>query len=206
MPAKSKSQQRLMGMVHAAQQGEKPASPKIAKLANSMSNKSATDFASTKHKGLPLKKKKMKESFENKAGEIHAVIKPYPECKSTDLVKQVNPIHGIAPHSITQDQIHGLYPSKEEAQSVAEGLHIAHTKKLDELEKKKEDVGNKISKAIDALEKKRKDHVTAAKEDPKNAGAHREHIASLAHQIDDLMNKLSKVETSKKPKKEEEED
>ena len=30
MPAKSKSQQQFMGMVHAAQQGEKAASPEVA--------------------------------------------------------------------------------------------------------------------------------------------------------------------------------
>lgn len=51
--AKSKSQQRFMGMVHAAQKGEKPASPEVAKVAKSMKKKDAEDFAKTKHKGLP---------------------------------------------------------------------------------------------------------------------------------------------------------
>ena len=36
MPAKSKSQQRFMGMVRAAQKGEKPASAKVAKVAKSI--------------------------------------------------------------------------------------------------------------------------------------------------------------------------
>lgn len=54
MPAKSKAQQRFMGMVHAAQQGEKAASPEVAKAAKSMSKKSAKDFAGTKHKGMPV--------------------------------------------------------------------------------------------------------------------------------------------------------
>jgi hypothetical protein len=53
MPAKSKSQQRFMGMVHAAQTGEKVASPEVTKAAKSMSKKSAKDFASTPQKGLP---------------------------------------------------------------------------------------------------------------------------------------------------------
>ena len=53
MPAKSKSQQRFMGMVHAVHKGEKPASPEIAKVAKGMKKKDADDFASTKHKGLP---------------------------------------------------------------------------------------------------------------------------------------------------------
>lgn len=53
MPAQSKAQQRFMGMVHAAQQGEEPASPEVAKVAKDMKKSDAKDFASTKHKGLP---------------------------------------------------------------------------------------------------------------------------------------------------------
>ena len=55
--AKSQKQQRFMGMVHAAQQGEKPASPEVAAVAKSISKKAAKDFAKTKHKGLPNKVK-----------------------------------------------------------------------------------------------------------------------------------------------------
>jgi len=52
--AESKSQQRFMGMVHAAQKGElENPSSAVAKAADSMSDKDAKDFASTKHKGLP---------------------------------------------------------------------------------------------------------------------------------------------------------
>ena len=58
MPAKSKSQQRFMGMVRSAQKGEKPASGAVAKAAKSMKKSDVKDFASTKHKGLPNKKKK----------------------------------------------------------------------------------------------------------------------------------------------------
>ena len=55
--AVSKKQQKFMGMVHATQKGEKPASKEVAKVAKSMGKKDAEDFASTKHKGLPEKKK-----------------------------------------------------------------------------------------------------------------------------------------------------
>jgi hypothetical protein len=55
--ATSKKQQKFMGMVHAAQKGEKPASGAVGKVAKSMGKKDAEDFASTKHKGLPEKKK-----------------------------------------------------------------------------------------------------------------------------------------------------
>ena len=55
--AVSKKQQKFMGMVHAAQKGEKPASKEVAKVAKTMKKGDAEDFASTKHKGLPEKKK-----------------------------------------------------------------------------------------------------------------------------------------------------
>jgi len=54
--AKSKAQQKFMGMVHALQKGDidsSDVSDKVVKAANSMSDKDAEDFASTKHKGLP---------------------------------------------------------------------------------------------------------------------------------------------------------
>ena len=59
MPAVSKAQQRFMGMVHAAQKGEEPASPEVAKVAADMDKKSAKDFASTKHNELPDKIKEV---------------------------------------------------------------------------------------------------------------------------------------------------
>jgi len=54
--AVSRKQQRFMGMVHAAQKGEQPASDEVAKVASNMKKKDAKDFASTKHKGLPEEK------------------------------------------------------------------------------------------------------------------------------------------------------
>ena len=58
MPAVSKAQQRFMGMVYAVKRGEMSApSSEVADAAASMKKKDAKDFASTKHKGLPEKKK-----------------------------------------------------------------------------------------------------------------------------------------------------
>jgi hypothetical protein len=42
-----------MGMVHAADKGETPASPEVAKVSADMKDADAKDFASTKHDGLP---------------------------------------------------------------------------------------------------------------------------------------------------------
>jgi hypothetical protein len=69
MPAKSKAQQRFMGMVHAAQKGEldNPSS-EVEKAADSMSDADAKDYASTKHTGLPNHVKK--ENMEKELKEI----------------------------------------------------------------------------------------------------------------------------------------
>ena len=61
MPAKSKKQQRLMGIIHAYQKGQlKNASPAIKKLSKNINPVDAEHFASTKHKRLPERVKKNK--------------------------------------------------------------------------------------------------------------------------------------------------
>ena len=56
MPASSKAQQRLMGMVHAYKQGKlKKAPAKIKEVAKHISDNDARDFAKTKTKKLPEK-------------------------------------------------------------------------------------------------------------------------------------------------------
>jgi len=91
MPAVSKAQQKFMGMVHAAQKGdmENP-SPEVSKAADSMSDKDAKDFASTKHKGLP---DKIKEFIIREARGVKTITKEYGEVvdqiqKHLDLYKQ----------------------------------------------------------------------------------------------------------------------
>ena len=56
MPSKSKAQQRFMGMVHACKKSDYKdcASEEVKDTAKGMKAKDAKDFASTKHKGLPL--------------------------------------------------------------------------------------------------------------------------------------------------------
>jgi hypothetical protein len=87
--SKSPEQQRLFGMVHAAQQGEKPASKTVAKLAKTMSKQDVTDFAKTKHTGL---KKHVKES---RVMEAHStfdhIIQRYPaEVKQFERTQQLD--------------------------------------------------------------------------------------------------------------------
>jgi len=61
MPAKSKKQRKLFGLVRKCQETGKCLSPAIKKLSKSISGKAAHDFAVTKEKGLPEKIKSFKE-------------------------------------------------------------------------------------------------------------------------------------------------
>lgn len=64
MPALSKSQQRLFGMVHAYKSGKmKKAPKKIRDIAKGISDEDARDFARTSTKGLPEKKASFVDEF-----------------------------------------------------------------------------------------------------------------------------------------------
>ena len=63
MPAVSQKQQKFFGIVRAIQKGEQvPTTPETAKAAADMKKGDVKKFASTKHKGLP-EKKKIKEQL-----------------------------------------------------------------------------------------------------------------------------------------------
>ena len=85
--AKSKAQQRFMGMVHAVKKGEMEApSKEVADAAASMKKKDAKDYASTKHKGLP-EKKEMKEEM---CGKCEKCGKSPCECDRRDKMTYRN--------------------------------------------------------------------------------------------------------------------
>ena len=63
MPAVSKKQQLVFGIVRAIQKGEQaPTTPETAKAAADMKKSDVKKFASTKHKGLPNKVVQKEES------------------------------------------------------------------------------------------------------------------------------------------------
>lgn len=63
MPAKSKKQQRLFGMVHACQKYGKCASKKIKKISKEINKNDAEDFARTSHEDLPEKVEENKKDY-----------------------------------------------------------------------------------------------------------------------------------------------
>ncbi len=196
MPATSKQQQKLMGIVRALQKGEvKPGSvsKQAQKMAKSMDPADVKKFAATKHKGLPKKVKK-----EGDASKMYLVRKPMEGMTAETLVMELNPLEGIQPLNIMQDDVLSVQTDETEAQRIAAEAYDKYCNEVQALEEKKGQTSDKIKKAIDKLEKKRKEHVDLAKEDPKNAAEHKEHIAKIAAQIDDLMSKMEKIEKSKK--------
>jgi len=104
--AKSKSQQRLFGLVHSYKKGDldlKDLSPSLAskiisiadgkktksgKKGKGISKKDVKDFASTKHKGLP---EKVKESFEEFNEEFkYAQTDNFKEAKSIEEIAEIH--------------------------------------------------------------------------------------------------------------------
>ncbi len=77
--AKSVVQQRLMGMALACKRGDIDCDGEVKKLANSMSSKSLSRFAKTKHKGLPHRVK-----------EGSMVFKVNKEVDKTELIDWLN--------------------------------------------------------------------------------------------------------------------
>lgn len=197
MPATSQQQQKLMGIVHALQKGDmKPsqASGKAKQMAKSMKPGDVTKFASTKHKGLPKKVKKENMGVAS----MYVVRKPMDGMTAEKMVCEFNPLMGIQEKGIGMHDVHSVHHDATEAQRIAAEAYNEYCNEVQALEEKKGKVGDKIKKTIDHLEKKRKEHLDMAKEDPKNAAKHKEHIAKLATQIDDLMTKMEKIEKSKK--------
>ena len=74
MPAKSKAQQRFMGIVRATQKGKfKSPSKAVQDAAKNMSAEDVRDFAATKHEGLPNKKDEDMTKNEKKAADMRKV-------------------------------------------------------------------------------------------------------------------------------------
>jgi hypothetical protein len=89
---------------------------------------------------------------------------------------------------------------------VAESLYKGHMDSMKKLEEKKDKVVNKLNSTMDMLERKRKDYMKMAKEDPKNASAHKSKMTEISTQIEGLMDKLENVSKSKKEMLEEGDD
>lgn len=216
MPAQSKAQQRFMGMVHAAQKGEMKPTGAVAKAAKGMSQKSATDFASTKHKGLPGHVKKEGQLNEERpayGGDVDFYIVLDPDqlerevSNASSLVRSSDPItfaKDWGRGAIEFNEIFGFYLDQQEANNVANELLDSVYETARQLEEKKGQVTDKLQKRIDTLHKEAEHHMKMAKKEPEKAEEHRELVKALMDTIKDLQGKHEAVEKSKKVLKERE--
>ena len=159
MPALSKKQQKFMGIVRSIQKGEQPAS-KFSKdaqdVAKDMKKKDVKKFASTKHKGLPMKKevlKKLKEMIRQELSEY--------TYGSGDIVKDVNP---TCPHYGAMGKVKSVGPRSvvfvvmNKGKNFKPGMELE--KSHDQMKKMNESVNEmsaKTKKIISKLGKKEKE-------------------------------------------------
>ena len=144
MPAVSKAQQRFMGMVHAAQKGEEPASPEVAKVAADMDKKSAKDFASTKHKGLPNKK-------EETVSKIKEIIRKIVRERMIDEMNVTGNVQGYAtPHAFSKGD-----DNKKKAKKAADmvGYSVVNENRWLELKRDESTAQAKIGRGISNINK-----------------------------------------------------
>lgn len=214
MPAQSKAQQKFMGMVHAAQKGEMKPTGAVAAAAKGMSHKAATDFASTKHKGLPghVKKEGQVEEGMGVYGEdIEFFVVLDPEQLDREVSNVENLVKLSDPIAFAKDwgrgaiefnEVFGFYLEKEDALKAANELLDTIYEAARQLEEKKGQVTDKLQKRIDTLHKEAEHHMKMAKKEPENAVKHRELVKALMDTIKDLQGKHETIEKSKKVLKE----
>ena len=96
MPAKSKQQQKFMGLVHAYKKGEVPAS-KVSKAvkdaAKSMSKKSVKKYAKTKHDDLPKKVSEEKKNSNNLYLEFTDAVQDFND-KCIEIADKITKLKG----------------------------------------------------------------------------------------------------------------
>jgi len=159
MPALSKKQQKFMGIVRSIQKGEQPASKfnKDAQdVAKDMKKKDVKKFASTKHKGLPMKKEilgKLKELIKQELSEY--------TYGAGDVVKDVNP---TCPHYGAEGKVKSVNPKSVVFVVMNKGKNFKPGQELEKSHDQMKKIGESINemstktkKIINKLGKKEKE-------------------------------------------------
>ena len=156
MPALSKKQQKFMGIVRSIQKGEQPASKfnKDAQdVAKDMKKTDVKKYASTKHKGLPMKK----EMFSKINKMIKQELKEYTYGVG-DVVKDVNP---SCPHYGAEGKVKSVSPRsvvfivKNKGDNFKPGQELEKTH--DQMKKTNEALSPKAKPLARGLSKSQKD-------------------------------------------------
>ncbi len=146
--AVSKAQQKFMGMVHATQKGEKPASKDVAKVAKDMGKKDAKDFASTSHKGLPNKK-------EENIQKIKEIIRKMVRERMIDEMNVTGNVQGYGtPHAFTKK---GDEKKKGKKQADLTGYSVVNENRWLALKQDESSAQAKIGRGISNINKQLKE-------------------------------------------------
>jgi hypothetical protein len=132
MPAQSKAQQRFMGMVHAAQKGETPASPEVAKVAKDMDKSDAKDFASTSHKGLPTH---VKKEILNRLKKEYGFMLPNHHLKPATPAQSLDDLEGVNENIDAEEINSSIIPAAlkvrfERALELTQGKELSYNQKI----------------------------------------------------------------------------
>lgn len=139
-----------------------------------------------------VEKKELKQEMAT-TPQAFAVMKRCEDCSTPqDRVKPYDAMMGIGSISMSPDQVQGVYFEEKAALAEASKLHKLHEEDMKMLEEKKSTVINKLSDKIDALEAKRTKHFKAKNYDQE---------AEVASKIQELKDKLKKIEKATKLKK-----
>jgi len=144
MPALSKKQQKFMGIVRSIQKGEQPASKfnKDAQdVAKDMKKKDVKKFASTKHKGLPMKKEilgKLKEMIKQELSEYTYGV--------GDVVKDDNP---TCPHYGAEGKVKSVNPRSVVFVVTNKGDNFKPGQELEKSHDQMKKIGESVNEAVD---------------------------------------------------------
>jgi flagellar biosynthesis/type III secretory pathway chaperone len=128
----------------------------------------------------------------------YAVMKRCDQCETPqDRVKPYDAMMGIGSINMSPDQVQSVYFEEKAALAEASKLHKMHGEDMKMLEEKKQTVINKLSEKIDILEAERTKHFKSKNYDQE---------AQVASKIQELKDKLKRVEKATKINKKLEED
>jgi len=215
MPALSKKQQKFFGIVRAIQKGEQaPTTPETAKAAADMKKSDVKKFASTKHKGLP-EKKKVEEMYNDQGNDkdqkqIDAKQRRANQLKKQVLMKKIQAVRsGAGSEIMASNNLEGEVIEGYGNPNVGPALKVARL--IDKTKPSPRSKRAKISqylkrKEMDADKKKyaavgEENEVTEDKDIKKIVKQLRKSVKKHAKQADTLEKKIEEESNPRIPRK-----
>lgn len=132
---------------------------------------------------------------EDTVGKIFVVLKPAPGASPVDLV---HPTHAFGMGQYDPQGVHGVYNDEEEANMVAESACNELHKHLTGVEKKKDQILDKITEKIAGFQKEINAHMKEATDNPELAEKHHQLAERKMQAIGALRGKHKMVKEAKK--------